>query len=100
LLVLLPTLVFETAYNLDIQKLLANRLAIFMLTLSGVVISTLVVAILVRVFTPLDWHLALLLDSIVSAFDEQMETIRHQYQRPIFSLRPKPQSGLLGSIKS
>ncbi|MFT4837396.1 MAG: hypothetical protein ACI9IJ_002323, partial [Psychromonas sp.] len=35
-----------------------------------------------------------------SVLDEQMETIRHQYQRPIFSLRLKPQCGLLGSIKS
>lgn len=69
LLVLLPTLVFETAYNLDISKLIANRLAILMLTLPGVLISTLVVATLVRVFTPLDWHLALLLGSILSATD-------------------------------
>ncbi|HEY5715500.1 MAG TPA: sodium:proton antiporter [Psychromonas sp.] len=69
LLVLLPTLVFETAYNLDISKLVANRLAIFMLTLPGVLISTLVVAALVRGFTPLDWHLALLLGSILSATD-------------------------------
>ncbi|WP_372882435.1 cation:proton antiporter [Psychromonas sp.] len=69
LLVLLPTLVFETAYNLDIRKLIANRLAIFVLTLPGVLISTLVVAAFVSILTPLNWPLALLLGSILSATD-------------------------------
>jgi len=67
--VLLPTLVFETAYNLDINKLTANRLAIFMLALPGVLISTLVVAIIISFFTYLNWHLALLLGAILSATD-------------------------------
>jgi hypothetical protein len=66
---------------LDIHKLLANRFAILTLTLLGVLISSLVVAILVRVFTLLDWHLALLLGSLLRAFYEQMETIRHQYPK-------------------
>lgn len=69
LLVLLPTLVFETAYNLDISKLTANRLAIFVLALPGVIISTVVVAVIVAILTPLDWHLALLLGAILSATD-------------------------------
>lgn len=69
LMVLLPILVFETAYNLDISKLTANRLPVFMLALPGVLISTLVVAILVSLLTPLNWHLALLLGAILSATD-------------------------------
>lgn len=69
LFVLLPTLVFEIAYNLDISKLSANRLAIFMLALPGVLISTLVVAAIISCFTPIDWHLALLLGAILSATD-------------------------------
>ncbi|MCW8330167.1 sodium:proton antiporter [Photobacterium sp. SDRW27] len=69
LLVLLPTLVFETAYNLDISKLAANRLAIFVLALPGVLISTLVVATFVGGFTSLGWHFALLLGAILSATD-------------------------------
>lgn len=69
LFVLLPTLVFETAYNLDISKLTANRLAIFVLALPGVIISTLIVAFLVGGLTSLDWHLALLLGAILSATD-------------------------------
>ena len=67
--VLLPALVFETAYNLDISKLRTNRLAIFMLALPGVLISTLVVAVFIRFFTSLNWHLALLLGAILSATD-------------------------------
>ena len=66
---LLPALVFETAYNLDISKLTANRLAIFMLALPGVLISTLVVAVIISFFTSLDWYFALLLGAILSATD-------------------------------
>ncbi|WP_245905375.1 cation:proton antiporter [Photobacterium lipolyticum] len=69
LFVLLPTLVFETAYNLDISKLAANRLAIFVLALPCVLISTLVVAAFISGFTSLDWHVALLLGAILSATD-------------------------------
>ncbi|MFT6985829.1 MAG: CPA1 family monovalent cation:H+ antiporter [Psychromonas sp.] len=69
LFLLLPTLVFETAYNLDISKLNANRLAIFVLALPGVLISTLIVAAIIGWFTPLNWHLALLLGAVLSATD-------------------------------
>ncbi|WP_299022041.1 sodium:proton antiporter [uncultured Photobacterium sp.] len=69
LLILLPTLVFETAYNLDIRKLIANRLPIFVLALPGVLISTLVVALLVYGLTPLDIQVSLLLGAILSATD-------------------------------
>ena len=69
LFVLLPTLVFETAYNLDISKLAANRIAIFVLALPGVIISTVVVAAFVGGFTTLSWQLALLLGAILSATD-------------------------------
>ncbi|ELR66080.1 sodium/hydrogen exchanger [Photobacterium marinum] len=69
LMVLLPTLVFETAYNMDISKLNANRLPIFVLALPGVLISTFIVALLVALLTPLDVSLALLLGAILSATD-------------------------------
>jgi len=69
LFLFLPTLVFETAYNLDISKLNANRLAIFVLALPGVLISTLIVAAMIGWFTSLNWHLALLLGAILSATD-------------------------------
>ncbi len=66
---LLPILIFETAYNLDVQKLAANRLAIFTLALPGVLISTLVVAVIISFLTSLNWHFALLLAAILSATD-------------------------------
>lgn len=69
LYILLPTLVFETAYNLDISKLAANRIAIFVLAIPGVLISSLVVAAIVNYVTPLDWQYALLLGAILSATD-------------------------------
>ncbi|WP_019613864.1 cation:proton antiporter [Psychromonas ossibalaenae] len=69
LMLLLPTIVFETAYNMDISKLSANRLAIFVLAVPGVLISTLVVAALVYLFTPLNWQFALLLGAVLSATD-------------------------------
>ena len=69
LFLLLPTLVFETAYNLDINKLTANRLAIFTLALPGVLISTLVVAAFIFGFTSLNWYFSLLLGAILSATD-------------------------------
>ncbi|UXI03804.1 cation:proton antiporter [Photobacterium sp. TY1-4] len=69
LYILLPTLVFETAYNLDISKLTANRVAIFVLAIPGVLISSIVVATIVYYLTPLSWQYALLLGAILSATD-------------------------------
>ena len=37
--------------------------------------------------------------ALKNALDEQIAVIRHQYQRPTFSLLPKPLSSLLDPIK-
>jgi len=69
LTVLLPTLVFETAYNLDSARLKNNLAAIFTLAVPGILLSSLLIGLLVWALTPLDGGTALLLGVILSATD-------------------------------
>ncbi len=65
----LPALLFEGAWNVDIERLTADWLMVFLLALPGIGISLLVVATLVHFGMGLPWLLALLLGAIISPTD-------------------------------
>ena len=65
--VLLPTLIFESAFNLDAWALRENLTGVLTLAVPGLLLSTGLIAALVVVATPLGWLEALLLGSILSA---------------------------------
>ncbi|WP_170107660.1 cation:proton antiporter [Photobacterium lipolyticum] len=69
LVILLPTLIFESAFNLDASRLRYNWRAIFTLAVPGTVLSTLLIGAIVGLLTPLPWEVALLLGSVLSATD-------------------------------
>lgn len=61
----LPTLIFESSYNLDARRLRHNLTAILTLAIPGLLISTLLIGLIVAWVTPLP----LLLGAILSATD-------------------------------
>ncbi|RUQ88840.1 cation:proton antiporter [Legionella septentrionalis] len=65
----LPTLLFESAYHIDIRQLKRNLAQILVLAIPGVLISTLLMGFIVHQFTSLNWLLALLLGAILSAIE-------------------------------
>jgi CPA1 family monovalent cation:H+ antiporter len=65
--VLLPTLIFEAAFNLDIRALRENLTGVLTLAVPGLILSTGLIAAVMVVATPLGWIEALLLGSILSA---------------------------------
>ena len=67
--VFLPTLIFESAFNLEARALRENLMAVLTLAVPGLLISTGLIAAILVVATPLDWLEALLLGSILSATD-------------------------------
>ncbi|MGR9116867.1 MAG: cation:proton antiporter [Gammaproteobacteria bacterium] len=67
--VLLPTLVFESAYDLDAWQLRHNILPILTLALPGVILSTAMIGLLVGWLTPIDYPTAFLLGAVLSAID-------------------------------
>ncbi|RMH12152.1 MAG: hypothetical protein D6701_13895 [Gemmatimonadetes bacterium] len=67
--VFMPTLVFESAYNLDTRALRENLSPVLALAIPGLLVSTLVIGAFVALFTDLGWVAALLLGSILSATD-------------------------------
>lgn len=69
LVILLPTLIFESAFNLDASRLRYNWRAIFTLAVPGTVFSTLLIGAIVGLLTPLPWAEALLLGALLSATD-------------------------------
>lgn len=69
LFVLLPTLIFESAYNMDTRLLRRNLAPILALAVPGLVISTAIIGLLVSAVTPLGLPAALLLGAILSATD-------------------------------
>jgi CPA1 family monovalent cation:H+ antiporter len=69
LAVLLPGLVFEAAYKLDLNHLRARSRVVAVLAVPGVAITAGVVAAIVSAATGLDLGLAFLLGAIVSATD-------------------------------
>ena len=67
--VLLPTLVFESAYDLDPWQLRHNILPILTLALPGVMLSSALIGLLVGWLTPIDYPTAFLLGAVLSAVD-------------------------------
>lgn len=65
----LPTLIFESALNLDAKEFKENLLAILTLAIPGLVISTAIIGIFIYLLTPLDLIICLLIGSILSATD-------------------------------
>ncbi|HSS36016.1 MAG TPA: cation:proton antiporter, partial [Patescibacteria group bacterium] len=69
LVVLLPGLVFEAGYRLDLTHLRRSFAALLLLAAPGVVISAAVVAVLLNVVTGLRLDLAFIVGAMVSATD-------------------------------
>ena len=65
--VLLPTLIFEAAFNLDARALRENLTGVLTLAVPGLILSTGLIAGVMVLATPLGWVEALLLGSILSA---------------------------------
>lgn len=69
LFVFLPTLVFESAFNMDARLLRRNLAPVLMLAVPGLIVSTGLIGLLVWAATPLPLPAALLLGAILSATD-------------------------------
>src|SRR5262245_35152960 len=67
--VFLPTLIFETAFNLDVQQLRENLGSVLVLAGPGLLLSTLMIGLIVGMATPIPFPPALLLGAIRSATD-------------------------------
>ena len=69
LYILLPTLIFDAAINLDVRELMRNVVPIFLLAAPGVLVSTAVVGLAVARFTPLGLNAAMLFGALISTTD-------------------------------
>ncbi len=69
LYVFLPTLVFESAYNLDARQLRRSLGTVLTLAVPGFLVSTLIIGLIVGLASPVPLLAALLLGAILSATD-------------------------------
>ncbi len=69
LFLFLPALLFDGAWNVEVEKLLADWLPVVLLAVPGLVISLVLVAAVVHWGIGLPWLLALLLGAMVSPTD-------------------------------
>ena len=69
LFVFIPTLIFESAFNLDARDVGRNILPILTLAIPGLLISTAIIGLIFSAFTEFDLLVALLLGAILSATD-------------------------------
>ncbi|MFQ5704739.1 MAG: cation:proton antiporter [Gemmatimonadales bacterium] len=69
LFVFLPTLIFESAYNLDGRLLAKNMTPVLVLAVPGLLITTAIVGVLTFFLTPLSWGPALLFGALIAATD-------------------------------
>ncbi|MCZ6916332.1 MAG: cation:proton antiporter [Gemmatimonadetes bacterium] len=69
LFVFLPTLIFESAFNMDVRLLSRNLAPVITLAAPGLVLSTVIVGALVTTLTPLTWGPALVFGALISATD-------------------------------
>jgi CPA1 family monovalent cation:H+ antiporter len=69
LFVFIPTLIFESAFNLDARQVSSNIWPILTLAVPGLLISTGIIGFIFSVFTGYDLMVALLLGAILSATD-------------------------------
>ncbi len=67
--VFLPTLIFESAYNLDGRLLSKNIGPVLVLAVPGLVITTLIVGAMLKYLTPLEWGPALIFGALIAATD-------------------------------
>jgi len=67
--VFLPTLIFESAFNLDAQQLRENLGSVLVLAGPGLLLSTMIIGLIVGLATPIPFTAALLLGAILSATD-------------------------------
>ncbi len=67
--VFLPALVFESAFNMEARDLRENLAPVLVLAIPGLLISTGLVAVAMHTAVGMDWPLAFLLGSILSATD-------------------------------
>jgi CPA1 family monovalent cation:H+ antiporter len=69
LFLFLPALLFEGAWNVDVQQLTADWLVVLLLSVPGLLLSVLVVAALLHWMLGLSWLLVLLLGAMISPTD-------------------------------
>lgn len=69
LFVFLPTLIFESAFNLDVRLLSRNMAPVLTLAAPGLLLSTAIVGTLVNFLTPLTWGPSLVFGALISATD-------------------------------
>jgi CPA1 family monovalent cation:H+ antiporter len=67
--VFLPTLIFESAFNLDVRQLYENLGAVLALAVPGLLLSTIIIGLIVGMVMPIPYTAALLLGAILSATD-------------------------------
>ncbi len=69
LYILLPVLIFESSVNIDAPKLIKNISPVMALAGPGLLLSTVLIAVPMAVFTPLSWGNAFLFGALISATD-------------------------------
>ena len=69
LFVFIPTLIFESAFNLNARQLGRNILPILTLAVPGLLLSTAIIGLTLSLFAPFELMVALLLGAILSATD-------------------------------
>lgn len=69
LFVFLPTLIFESAFNLDVRLLSRNIAPVVTLAAPGLALSTVIVGGLMQALTPMTWGPALVFGALISATD-------------------------------
>ena len=69
LFVFLPTLIFESAFNLDVRLLSRNIAPVVTLAAPGLALSTVIVGGLIQALTPMTWGPALVFGALISATD-------------------------------
>ena len=67
--VFLPTLIFESAFNLDARQLCENLGSVLVLAVPGLLLSTIIIGLIVGIATPIPYTAALFLGAILSATD-------------------------------
>ena len=80
--VLLPTLIFEAAFNLDARALRENLAGVLTLAVPGLILSTGLIAGMMVLATPLGWVEALLVGSILSATEPVSVSLLHRLGAP------------------
>ncbi|MEX0941888.1 MAG: cation:proton antiporter, partial [Pseudomonadales bacterium] len=69
LFVFIPTLIFESAFNLDARQVGRNIWPILTMAVPGLLLSTAIIGLVMAWLTPFDLMVALLLGAILSATD-------------------------------